>query len=95
MPLLLLTCGLTMKQATPISHSIIAVTAFVSLCFSYKFFANQNLNLHISLPMACGVISGTIIAYIFKSKITNEIVIKWILIILIWVSIIKMIIDIT
>ncbi|MBE4703778.1 sulfite exporter TauE/SafE family protein [Spiroplasma platyhelix] len=95
MPLLLLTCGLTMKQATPISHSVIAITAFVSLCLSYQYFSNQTLNLQISLPMTCGVVIGTIVAYFIKNKIKNEEIIKWILIVLIWISIIKMIIDVT
>lgn len=94
MPLLILTCGLTMKQATPISHSVIAVSAFVSLCLSYQYFGNQQLNLQVSLPMVCGVFAGTIIAYFIKNKIKNEAIIKWILIILIWISIIKMIIDV-
>lgn len=95
MPLLLLICNLSIKQAAVISHTIIAITAFVTLCFSYQYFLNRPLNLQISLPMICGVITGTLIAYSIKNKITNEIIIKWILIILIWISIIKMIVDIS
>lgn len=94
MPLLLLTCGLTMKQATPISHTVIAITSFVTVCLNYQFFTNQDLNLQVSLPMICGVVAGTIIAYFIKNKIKNEAIIKWILIVLIWASIIKMIIDV-
>lgn len=93
MPLLILLCGLTMKQATPISHTIIAVTSFITLCLSYEMFGHQDLNLQITLPMVVGVIGGTTLAYFIKSKIKNEAIIKWILIALIWVSIIKMIVD--
>lgn len=94
MPLLLLTCGLTMKNSTPISHNIIAIASLISLCLSYQFFSNQTLNLQVSLPMVCGVAIGTIVAAFIKKRIENETYIKWLLIILIWISIIKMIIDV-
>lgn len=94
MPMLLLLCGLGMKQATPISHTVIAITSFLTLCFNYQYFSHQTLNLQVSLPMICGVVVGTLIAYFIKNKITNEAIIKWILIVLIWVSIVKMIIDV-
>ncbi|WP_338969423.1 sulfite exporter TauE/SafE family protein [Spiroplasma endosymbiont of Labia minor] len=93
MPMLLLICLLSMKEAAPISHIIIGITSAVSLIFQYNMFDNKELNLHLSLPMIMGVIAGTIACMYAKKYITKEIYIKWILIVLIWVSIGKIIFD--
>ncbi|ATZ16294.1 hypothetical protein JN01_0292 [Entomoplasma freundtii] len=93
MPLLVLLCALTFKQAAPISHLMIAIATGINLLFSYKMFGHGELNLTITLPMLVGSLGGTILAFFIKDKIKNEKIIKWLLIILIWCSIIKMLID--
>lgn len=93
MPLLVLICGLTFKKAAPLSHLMIAIAAGINLIFSYKMFGHGDLNLTISLPMLVGSIGGTLLAFFIKDKIKNENIIKWILILLIWASIIKMLLD--
>ncbi|WP_157795154.1 hypothetical protein [Spiroplasma clarkii] len=46
-----------------------------------------------ALPMICGVVGGTVLAIWFKKIIKKEVIIKWILIVLIWLSIIKIVYD--
>lgn len=93
MPLLILLCGLTFKKAAPISHLMIAIATGINLIFAYKMFGHGDLNLTVSLPMIVGSLGGTILAFFVRDKIKNEKIIKWILILLIWASIIKMLLD--
>ncbi|WP_338971928.1 sulfite exporter TauE/SafE family protein [Spiroplasma endosymbiont of Panorpa germanica] len=93
MPFLLIWCKLSMKQASPISHALIAGSSLIALLTNYQNFENFELLVPIGLPMIIGVISGTILALILKKYLKKEIYIKWVLIILIWLSAIKMIVD--
>ncbi|PPE05438.1 sulfite exporter TauE/SafE family protein [Williamsoniiplasma lucivorax] len=94
MPALILLCYLNMKQATPISHTIIMVSSFVSLMLNYQTFTNQTITLNYLLPLSVAAIGSTTLAFVLKKHFHKEIYIKWLLIILIWASIIKMIVDI-
>ncbi|WP_031543222.1 sulfite exporter TauE/SafE family protein [Mesoplasma photuris] len=93
MPLLLIFCNLQMKEAAPISHSLIAVSSLITLIFNFETFSNTQLMLENVLPMAMASIGGVFLGYWLKNKIKKEIYIKWLLILLMWASIIKMIID--
>ncbi|AXK51522.1 sulfite exporter TauE/SafE family protein [Spiroplasma alleghenense] len=93
MPLLLIWCKLSIKNAAPISHALIAGASLVSLITNYQFFQEFDLIVVHGLPMIFGVIIGTISAIWLKKYVKKEIYIKWVLIILIWASAIKMIID--
>ncbi|AHI54280.1 hypothetical protein SSABA_v1c08810 [Spiroplasma sabaudiense Ar-1343] len=94
MPILLIWCGLTMGQASPISHSLIAGASLISLLLNYHLFGDFEIMVKTGLPMLIGVIIGTIVAIAVKKYITKEIYIKWILIVLIWISAIKLILDV-
>ncbi|QHX35744.1 hypothetical protein STIUS_v1c01890 [Spiroplasma sp. TIUS-1] len=93
MPLLLLWVGLSMKGSAPISHIIIACTSLVNIIINYSMFQNTEIMINYILPMTIGVIIGSVIVVFVKKYIKNEIIIKWILISLIWISVLKMIID--
>ncbi|WP_031542738.1 TSUP family transporter [Mesoplasma photuris] len=93
MPMLLLILMLEMKEASSLSHSIIAIASLINVVYSYQFFADGDLMLQIAIPMIVGSVLGTFVAIKIKKYIKKEIIIKWILIVLIWISIIKMILD--
>jgi uncharacterized membrane protein YfcA len=94
MPLLMLICSLKLKEAAPISHMLIAISTLFTIIIGYQAINSTTLVLNYITPMLIGVIIGTIIAFLTKKYITKEVIIKWILIVLIWGSIIKMVLDI-
>ncbi|AHI52951.1 sulfite exporter TauE/SafE family protein [Spiroplasma culicicola] len=94
MPLLLMIFKLDVKNSTPISHTLIAISSFITLFFNFELFSDQTIMLNLVLPLSIAAIIGAISAIYLKRIIKKEIIIKWILIILIWASEIKMLIDI-
>ncbi|AVP49334.1 MAG: hypothetical protein C5T88_01930 [Williamsoniiplasma luminosum] len=81
-----------MKQATPISHTIIMVSSLVNLLVNYQLFGQGDLGLNYLLPLSFAALSATFLAFYLKKYFTKEIYIKWLLILLIWASIIKVIV---
>ncbi len=97
MPLLIIIFSLKISSAAPISHTLIMVSSFISLILNpismgYNPWAVKEIWVK-NLVFAIPVILGFIAAIYLKKVIKKEIYIKWLLIIVIWVSIIKIILD--
>ncbi|WP_342274784.1 sulfite exporter TauE/SafE family protein [Spiroplasma endosymbiont of Cantharis lateralis] len=97
MPLLIIIFSLEISSAAPISHSLIMVSSFISLFLNpismgYNPWAVKEIWVK-NLVFAIPVILGFIAAIYLKKVIKKEIYIKWLLIIVIWISIIKIILD--
>ncbi len=97
MPLLIIIFSLKISSAAPISHTLIMVSSFISLILNpismgYNPWAVKEIWVK-NLVFAVPVILGFIAAIYLKKVIKKEIYIKWLLIIVIWVSIIKIILD--
>ncbi|WP_339030863.1 sulfite exporter TauE/SafE family protein [Spiroplasma endosymbiont of Cantharis nigra] len=97
MPLLIIIFSLKISSAAPISHSLIMVSSFISLILNpismgYNPWVVKEIWVK-NLVFAIPVILGFIAAIYLKKVIKKEIYIKWLLIIVIWISIIKIILD--
>ncbi|WP_368486552.1 sulfite exporter TauE/SafE family protein [Spiroplasma sp. DGKH1] len=98
MPFLLLFVKLNIKDSTPISHSIIMITSLLAIIIEptmgdHNYFLDTPVMTNVLVPMLVGAVGGTISAIFVKKYIKQENIILWILIILIWISIVKMIVD--
>ncbi|WP_339033345.1 sulfite exporter TauE/SafE family protein [Spiroplasma endosymbiont of Cantharis rufa] len=97
MPLLIIIFSLKISSAAPISHTLIMVSSFISLILNpismgYNPWVVKEIWVK-NLVFAIPVILGFIAAIYLKKVIKKEIYIKWLLIIVIWISIIKIILD--
>ncbi|WP_342259159.1 sulfite exporter TauE/SafE family protein [Spiroplasma endosymbiont of Dioctria linearis] len=97
MPLLIIIFSLKISSAAPISHTLIMVSSFISLILNpismgYNPWAVKEIWVK-NLVFAIPVILGFIAAIYLKKVIKKEIYIKWLLIVVIWISIIKIILD--
>ncbi|ALD66484.1 sulfite exporter TauE/SafE family protein [Spiroplasma cantharicola] len=97
MPLLIIIFSLKISTAAPISHTLIMISSFISLILNpismgYNPWTVKEVWIK-NLVFAIPVILGFIAAIYLKKIIKKEIYIKWLLIIVIWISIIKIILD--
>jgi uncharacterized membrane protein YfcA len=60
-----------------------------------NYFKDSHAMINVTTPMICGAVAGTVAAAFLKRFIKKEVVILWILIVLIWASIAKMIYDLS
>jgi uncharacterized membrane protein YfcA len=100
MPFLILVIKLNIKDSAPISHSIILITSFLTIIIesamgNENYFKDSHAMINVTTPMICGAVAGTVAAAFLKRFIKKEVVILWILIVLIWASIAKMIYDLS
>lgn len=95
MPFLILVIKLNIKDSAPISHSIIFITSLLTIIIEStlgetNYFTDSLAMKNILVPMLAGAIIGTVITIFVKKYIKKETIILWILISLIWISIIRM-----
>ncbi|ASZ09387.1 sulfite exporter TauE/SafE family protein [Mesoplasma chauliocola] len=94
MPALILIFSLSMKEAAPISHSLIMVSSTFSIATNYEKFKDSEFAMKYILPLSFAVGIAMFISFFAKKIIKNERYIKWLLIILMIFSIMKMLFDI-
>ncbi|AGR41262.1 sulfite exporter TauE/SafE family protein [Spiroplasma taiwanense] len=63
MPALVLLCYLNMKEAAPISHTIIMISSLINLIIKNENFTNSSITLNFLLPLSFAAIISTVSAF--------------------------------